>query len=309
MSGPTKTTIDWLRFRTQAEVPAGLDAMRGMFSNAGPFLNLEALDRGKDGFQRACAVRLANEVIGRVDFGGESQRGWVRWNLSGTGCQRVVDWDALGDVEALPASELRRCDLALTTWRNEVTHERVVEAHSGGGFSCGGRPPALKQILSSDPMAGRTCYVGKRDAAKFFRGYEKGLEVFGKYGDAMGDPPLLEGFPVQDVYRCEVELKTLDIDVPWEAIERRDQYFAGCYPFLADLLPGVEADILQRRPDRMPQLELKQALANVRTQYGATIFTALAAYGGDMCRVWDAIVGREHNKALLAAGVLEVEHE
>lgn len=306
---PSKTTVDWLRFRTQAEVREGLEALRGMFGMAGPWLNLEALERGKDGFRQACSLRLADQVIGRVDFGGESQRGWVRWNLPGSACENVADWDALADIEALPAAQLRRADLALTTWKREVTHEQVVEAHAAGRFVCGGRPPALKQILSSDPMAGRTCYVGKREASKFFRGYEKGLEVLGKFGAALGDPPMLEGFPVQDIYRCEVELKAVDVDIPWETIERRDQYFAGCYPFLADLLPGVEADILLRRPERLPQLELKQALANVRTQYGATIFTALCAYQGDLGKVWDQICGQEHNKALLEAGVLNVEHE
>ena len=63
-----------------------------------------------------------------------------------------------------------------------------------------------------------------------------------------------------------------------------------------------------RRAERAPQLDLAAALANVKLQYGSTLFTALAAYHGDIFRVWDQVLGDHHNEALLAAGVLEVEH-
>lgn len=303
-----KTAVDWLRYRTKAGPGECLDAMRGMFGRAGEWLNAERVARGRDGFAEGANLRLADQVIGRFDWGGESQRGWCRVNVFGEGCGMVTDWDAIEAVEGLAASELRRCDVALTTWRAEVTHERVLDAHSRGLFATGGRPPALQQVISTDPDAGRTCYVGKRTADKFFRGYEKGLELFGKYGLAIGPGAAIEGHPVRDIYRCEVELKAENTELPWEVIERRDQYFTGCYPFLAQLLPDVESDILMRRPERLPRLELAQALANIRTQYGATLFTALVAYEGDIMRVWDQVVGQEHNKALLVAGVLSFEH-
>ena len=313
MTGVAKTCPDWLGFRTQAQPTAVLEAMRGLFGPIGEHVTLNPLERGKDGFRSACEVRLANEFVwGRMDFGGESQRGWVRVNLTGVGCEHVTDWDALADVEALPGAELRRLDIALTTWRNEVTHQRVVDAHTDGLFRCsgaGGRPPALQQVTSSDPLAGRTCYVGKRESDKFFRGYEKGFELRAKMGRAGESIVAIDGFPLEDIYRCEVELKSKATLVPWEAIERRDQYFAGSYPFLGQLLPGVESDILMRRPERGPQMSLQVALANCRIQFGATLFTACAAYGGDILRVWDAVVGKCHNADLLAAGVMHVEHE
>jgi DNA relaxase NicK len=202
-------------------------------------------------------------------------------------------------------------DIALTTWKREVSHDMVVESHAAGLFrgTCGGRPPELQQITSSDPMAGRTCYVGMRTGEKFFRGYEKGLEMRGQQGRAGLGLTHIDGFPVEDIYRCEIELKPKSTVVPWEAIERRDQYFAGSYPFLGKLLPGVEADILMRRPERAPQTSLKVALANARIQFGSTLYTACSAYGGDFGRVWSEIVGSCHNADLLAAGVLQVEHD
>lgn len=308
-----KTAIDWLRFRTQASPLEALEALRPMFGTLAPALTLKGGQRGLLGFQQGALLMVADMPIGRADFGGDSQRGWVRWDIPGKGCSWVTDWDALSEVEALPSAEIRRLDVCLTTWKREVTHDCVVAAHSAGRFagSRSGRPPSMRQILSSDPRAGRTCEIGKRDKAdKFFRGYEKGFEIASKMPESLGAGLThIDGFPIQDIYRCEVELKSETKPIPFEVVERRDQYFAGSYPFLADLLPGVEADILQRRPERHSQRSLQAALENCRVQYGATIFTALAAYHGDVFAVWSKICGSAHNPNLLAEGVLLVDHD
>jgi phage replication initiation protein len=312
MSDP-KTSIDWLRFRTQADPLQALEALRPMFGTLAPHLALKGGQRGILGFQQAASITVADMVVGRADFGGESQRGWVRFDIPGKGCSWVTDWDALAEVEALPSCEIRRLDIALTTWKREVTHNCVVSAHEAGRFagSRAGRPPSLRQIISSDPRAGKTCEIGKREKAdKFFRGYEKGFEVASKLPESISATMThLEGFPLADIYRCEVELKPETRPIPWEVVERRDQYFAGSYPFLADLLPGVEADILQRRPDRHAQRTLAAALENCRIQYGATLFTALAAHHGDVFAIWSKICGTAHNKNLLEEGVLLVDHD
>jgi len=158
---------------------------------------------------------------------------------------------------------------------------------------------------------GRTCNIGKREGAdKFFRGYEKGFELAAKLPPTFADSCThIDGFPLEGIYRCEVELKAENRPIPWEVVERRDQYFAGSYPFCAEVLPGVEADILMRRPDRAPQTDLMAALENCRVQYGQTLYTALMAYGGDITAVWDKIVGTAHNRALVEAGVLLVDHQ
>jgi DNA relaxase NicK len=229
--------------------------------------------------------------------------------MSGKGCAQVEDWDALETVESLPRAELTRLDLALTTWRNEVNHDLVKTAYERGRFTTCGRPPNLESRLNSDKRKGQTLYVGSRTGHKFFRGYQKGYEMASKLGRVPGDLVAIDGFPVEDIYRCEMEFKNKDADLPWEMVDRRDQYFAGSYPFCADILPGIEADILQRRPEKGPQRELEAALANCRTQYGATLYTALRAYGGDIGAVWDKVIGDKHNPALVEAGVLLYEHE
>lgn len=305
MTRESKTTIDWLRFRTRAEPGEVVKAMGPMFGLMGQHLRLGQPGRGLFGFLHSMPILMADVPVGRLDFGGVSQREWMRVEVPGRGCQWVEDWDALEAVEDLPASELKRTDIALTTWKGEMTHEKVVAAHGAGRFTHKGRPPNLREITNSDPTAGRTCYVGQRTADKFLRCYEKGYELASKC------PGLthVDGHPIEDIYRVELELKASTTDLPWDVVLRRDQYFAGAYPFCADILPGVEADILQRRPEKAAQRDLAAALANVRIQYGATLYTALHAYQGDIGAVWDLVVGDKHNPTLLEAGVLLVDHD
>lgn len=308
---PQKTTVDWLRFRTQTEPRDVLEALRPMFGEVAPILRLQHLHRGIMGFQQGATINIGDMPIGRIDYGGESQRGWVRVDITGKGCEWVQDWDGLGSVESLPSAQLRRLDIALTTWDGEVTHDQVVAAHTAGRFITRGRPPALRQITSSDPRAGRTCEIGKREKSdKFMRCYEKGFELVQKFAHRLpGECTHIDDKRVEDIYRCEVEFKATGTDIPWEVIERRDQYFAGAYPFCGDVLPGVESDILMRRPQRAPQLDLQAALDNCRIQYGATLYTALKAYGGDIGAVWDKIIGDHDSTPLVEAGVLLVEHD
>jgi phage replication initiation protein len=285
--------------------------MKPMFGERGDWLHLKHLPRGILGFQQAAQIMIADKPVGRMDYGGDSQKGWVRVDLSGQGCELVEDWDQVGAVEELPAAQIRRLDLALTTWAGEVTHEQVVQAHQGGRFITRGRPPKMQQILSSDPRQGRTCYIGEREKSdKFMRCYEKGFQMANLYGGKMpGLISHIDGCAIEDIYRCEVELKAANTVIPWEVIDRRDQYFAGAYPFCADILPNVECDILKRRPEREAVVTLAAALENCRIQFGPTIFTALAAYHGDMTAVWDKIMGDHHSQPLLEAGVLLFDHE
>lgn len=307
-----KTSIDWLRFRTQAEPLEALEALRPMFGTLGQGLRLKALERGILGFQQASQIVVGDMPLGRIDYGGEAQRGWVRLDVPGSGCEWVQDWEAIQPLEELQRAEIRRLDIALTTWDGEVDHDQVVAAHAAGRFVTRGRPPAMQMITSTDKRAGRTCCVGKREKSdKFFRAYEKGLQLAAKSpGARLGwDVTHIDGHAVEGIYRCELELKAENTAIPWEVIERRDQYFAGAYPFCADVLPGVEADILMRRPERAPQNELAVALENCRVQFGQTLYTALRAYQGDMTAVWDRVVGDKHCHRLLEAGVLLVDHD
>ena len=304
-----KTNIDWLRFRTQAQPLEVLESLKPMFPQHEKFFNLKHQDRGLLGFKQSALICADDFIIGRMDFGGEAQKGWVRVDIPGKGCQ-WMNFEDLSSIQELPSSQIRRLDVALTTWDGEIGHDQVVKAHEEGRFVNGGRNPVLQQITSSDERAGRTCYIGKREKSdKFARCYEKGFQMAAEYGRHAHLVTGMDGHPVEGIYRCEAEFKAVNTLIPWDAIKRRDQYFAGSYPFFGDVLPGVEPDRLQRKPEVDIQVELAVALENCRIQFGPTIFTALAAYGGDMTAVWDKIIGSHHSQPLLEAGVLLVEHE
>lgn len=310
MSQATKTTIDWLRFRAQVEPREALEALRPLFGTLGADMRLKPLQRGMLGFQQGAQIVVEDLVLGRMDYGGVAQRGWIRVDLPGTGCEWVTAWQELDQVEDLTSAQLRRVDVALTTWCGEISHERVVEAHQAGRFTLQ-RPPVLQTIESTDPYAGRTCYIGRREKSdKFMRCYEKGWQMVRQLPPSLrSNVTSIEGHAPKDIYRCEVEFKAATREIPWEIVERRDQFFAGAYPFCSDVLPGVEADLFARRRERTAQTDLAVALENARIQFGPTLFTALAAYRGDILAVWDKVVGREHNQALLEAGVLLVDHD
>lgn len=304
---PQKTAPDWLRFRTRSGPEKVLEAMAPMFGEFGRHLSLGKPQRGILGFQMAQPVMCGTMALGRVDHGGESQRGWFRWDIPGQGCQWVRDWDAIDSLVVVPDTELRRTDIALTTWRGEVTHERVVQAHADGKFITNGRPPKMRQIVSSEPKDGRTCEIGVRErSTKFGRFYEKGRKWA---AESSFDVELIDGCPVEDIYRCEIEYKAQkEVPLTWDLIARRDEYFAGSYPFCAEILPGVEPEILRGRPEDRVARSLASALHNVKVQFGATLFTALHVYDGDYLAVWDRIVGDRHCQALVEAGALMVEN-
>lgn len=304
-----RTHIDHFAFRSHAQPEHVLAALRAAFGPVGESIKLQRRDSGWQGYTQAATVQLSDMHIGLMAYGGTSQNGSVYTSLSGSGCQWVHDWDTVQEeTRKLPGFAFSRVDIALDTFQREVTHESVVSAYRAGLFTTRGRPPKMRQYLSEDPEDGRTVYVGVRDTDKFGRFYEKGLEVAGKSPKGLRTTHI-DGVPVHDWYRLELELKAKTSPLPADLVDRRDSYFAGAYPYLAQVLPAVAAQSIKRVRRKTPHTELEALLALIRHQYGTHLFTACAAYGDDVAAVWKRIVGTRHNEALLAAGVLLVDHE
>lgn len=300
------TKIDWLSFRTQSSPYRAQQALRELFGEKGSLLHMEVKKGGWNGFESAGKLSLDGLNVGMMAFGGQAMRGWVRTELSGTGCEWVEDWDNCeSNLSGLDDFQIRRVDIALDTCKREVTHDKVVAAHRSGRFTTSGKPPGMTRIEPEDPTAGKTVYVGKRDQPKFLRAYEKGYEIASKF------PGLklleIEGVPVADLYRLELELKAKHQPLPEDLINNRDQYFSGAYPYLQEVL-NVEPEAFCMSRDKSPKRALASMLEIIRTQYGNTLFTALTAFGGDVGAVWEKIVGMEHNERLTDAGVLIVDH-
>lgn len=339
-----KTSIDWFAFRSKDTPDVFVNTLQPAFPEHHA-LSITPRKTGWRSFERAFDLWVTDTRMGNPDAcarigmmmtGGESVRGWSMASITGAGCS-WVDWGKAMDccTEDLSGFELKRVDVALDRFDGSHWHE-VDAAWKAGEFSPagGGKAPKAKPIDSRRPEDGRTYYVGNREGAKFYRGYEKGMQLLGPQMAAAEareqedfDPiehlcrqdvrldrqedgrcrPVV--FELRDWWRDEVEFKPVNQPLPLDIIENRDQYFAGAYPYLSKVLPTVDVQALIQRREKMPQLELSKALAHIQRQFGRTLYTALHAYHGDLGEVWSKIVGREHNRALVEAGVLLVEHE
>ena len=299
----TATKIDWLSYRTKAEIPAVIAGLRDVFGEFGGKVSTMPRKGGWMGFEQAADLSIDRMKVGMMAYGGTAQKGWVTVNLTGKGCDWVPDWQVADEVLADQEHyQARRVDIALDTCHREVTHESMVAAYRDGQFSIYRKPPTMKQILSDE---GSTVYIGKRDQGKFLRGYQKGYELIKNF--PAGSVTQIDGIPIEDFYRVELELKAKGAPLPADLIENRDSYFAGSYPYLQTLIEAQPVIFKQGR-ERDPQRNLAAALENIRRQYGPTIYTALAAYGGDVGAVWDQIIGMRHSDELVEAGVLLVDH-
>jgi phage replication initiation protein len=340
-----KTHVDWFAFRGK-DTPDVMAAALGEVVPDGLSVSLAPRKTGWRSFEKSFDVWLTDDRRGRPDedcarvgmamTGGDAVKGWSMFSLSGEGCAWVKDWSRVMDVctDQIEAFELKRVDVALDRFDGSHWHD-VDDAWKAGDFCppSGGKKPKAKPIDSRRPEDGRTYYVGNRESAKFYRGYEKGMQLLGpqmvaaqdKDPEAFdlaewllredvrvvlddGGEAKLQRFHLRDWWRDEVEFKPVDNPLPLDLIDNRDEYFAGAYPYLAKVLPTAVAHPLITRRERMPQLELRKVLETLRHQYGNSLFTALHAYHGDIGAVWDRIVGKKHNAALVAAGVLLVDH-
>lgn len=318
-----KTTIDWLKFRCKLNPFELLDLVRPAFGTVGELLEIRTGAKARDGWTFAADLILPDHTIAHIDYGGDSQRGWVRFDMSGKGCEWVQDWQALElALTALPEAEIVRVDIAFTTSDASVVNDaRVVAAFEAGLFCCGGRPPSMRSIINSDPCAGKTRYIGKRENHKFLRCYEKGWELLKDLpsgSEFLKKPGVLMavnhlGFVnAADLYRVELELKNVDKYIPWSAIGNRDEIFAGAYPFCASLLPDAPHRTMQEIPSFKPRAALLKALGNAFNAYGGIWKAAHLAFGGTdeaLLLLARAMLASEPSPRLVDAGVLTVDHE
>lgn len=304
-----KTTIDYLSFRTRFDHFVILEKLKPIFGTAFDLLVLETGGKGRDGWAYSADLKIVDVKVGTIDYGGESQRGWARVQIPGSGCEWVQDWDAAEALGVTLEAEIRRLDIALTTFESEVTYADVLRAHAEGEFKGrnGGINPNLRRIENSDPMAGNTAYIGLRTSDKMLRCYEKGKESLKALaGSQRAAIKEYQGFPIEDVFRVELELKAKEIYIPFTAIGRRDHVFAGAYPFTSRLLEFVPEWRMQKLPDFKAKAAITKALENCRHSYGGILRAGLEYCGGDIQKLMALVIAEEPSRALVEAGVLTV---
>ena len=268
-----KTFIDYLRFRFTASPFQALEVVRSAVGFVTPDLvDLGGSEKGKDGWQHRRPIILGgDEILGYVDYGGESQRGWSRWDMSGAGCSWIDRWDLL--AQSLPSigGELRRVDVALDFFGGEVSHDDVLSAYHRGLFKKPhvGRSPKLKKVETSCPTDGRTIYIGARTSSRFIRCYEKGWELLAKAKVPEGFKTASNGFYFRrntpsspaDYYRLEVELKAVDgFFIPLDILTNPDSFFSGAAPYFESLVESAPSRLVQPPSDFLQVQTLQSSI-------------------------------------------------
>lgn len=323
-----RTSVDFYAYRCR-ETPGGIEkALGAVFAGAPGEITIQRRKTGWKGYERSYSACIGDMPVGLVAEGGDNQRGWSYIGITGQGCDWVQNWDRAQEVASTSEGyELKRVDIAYDTFDLAKGFDATLAAYRDGGFSTGGRPPKCEPMKPERWEDSAIIRIGNRERDKYYRGYEKGKQVLGPQITAASindefEPErwathktlmLQGGEPLYaktlDWFRHEVELKPKTSPLPEDIIDRRDQYFVGCYPYLGTVLEGVESQAFMVRRDVHPKLSLNLALDCLRLQWGNTLFTALAAYNGDVGAVWEKIVGRKHARSLIEAGVLLVDHE
>jgi phage replication initiation protein len=294
------------------------------------------------GYEASAQLLVEDLDVGLVAWGGANQKGWTYTSITGQGCAWVKDWDRAQEAAAdvCKAYEPRRVDVALDVLDGSSSFDATLQAYRDGGFcpAGAGRPPKCEPMKPERWEDSAIIRIGNRAGNKYLRGYEKGKQLLGPAiaaaakADAANELEHLgQGGEMDDVFmklmpwvcqdgetrmvgmwdwwRLELELKPQTAPLPEDVIDRRDQYFAGAYPYLGQVLKDVPAEALVMPRERGPQLDLALSLETMRKQWGSTLYTALRAYHGDISAVWEKVCGNRDNERLVRAGVLMVDHE
>lgn len=308
------TKIDWLGFTAVQDLPTIHLAVEVMF----PDCTFHPLVKGMPGYPRSESILWNGQQIGLIGFGAAHDRVFV--SLPGTGCSAwaAPDIRRAYDVLVLLGARISRVDVALDFFNGERTYDHALFCFHKGDFKRrkGGPQPYKKEIGAVDDgkNLGRTLYVGRRDGEVMARIYEKGLELFENMPSAYKTLSLnreveyvqtVGPVPFADTWlRVEIEFKRVEDErpVPLEILIERDSYFAGAFPYCADVLK----DSSPVRPTNLPsdkQVCLIKLLAAARTSYGSLIHS-LSRLGYSHADIVDVLSNGQDNKRLRSSGVL-----
>jgi phage replication initiation protein len=256
-SSPSLAHIDWFACTF---VPAG----QGLAVVESVFLIPRSEWKERAGGWQGYTTRIDLAGLGILAYGGEHQRGTAHVELSGSGCARITDWNAVRVWCEACGVRLTRIDLAHDDFSGEtVSIARALDWLARGEFNAGGRAPRARLIDDLGSGKGKTLNVGQRQNGKMCRVYEKGKQL---------------GDPASPWCRIEVEFRGKSRELPYDLLVRASEYLAGAYPCLAYLSQRQDKVRTLRKTSEISYARLVECL---RTQYGPALSTMLRVEGGD----------------------------
>lgn len=204
---------------------------------------------------------------GMVCYGG--QRGTILVTLNGSGCAAAREgWEnrLKTYLEQTERARITRLDLAHDDYEGRTyTVDRADQDHTDGLFNCGGRNPdcEYRGNWKSPNGKGRTFNIGNRSNGKFCRVYEKGRQL---------------GDEKSDWVRIEVEFKSCDRLIPFDALVRPGEYLAASYPAFSWISERQERIYTTQR---VVEANVERTIKWLRHQCGASVGALVDLLGVD----------------------------
>lgn len=279
-----KTKIDWLGFTSEAPVEAIRLGLEVLWPNV-TFANKLG---GIPGFPVAQLIIVDGVQYGLLGYGALTHsRSFV--SLPGTGCKTLTNemLEITYEMLVLLDARLSRLDICLDLYKGERSIDHVLFCYQRGDFRSkkGGSNPCKKDHFGVDGKGnnlGRTVYIGARGGEKMLRAYEKGLEVYAHLPDDLREMSEsralvfnLEDKEFADSWlRLEVEFsrQKKERDLPLEMLVKRDEYFAGAYPYCADAL-GVGDGLRPVTLKTDLEVDFIKLIGNAKRSYGSLVHT------------------------------------
>lgn len=200
--------------------------------------------------------------LGRLDYGGAYHEQRARLDISGSGCSLVNSWYSVQNfIMSHMNPVLTRVDLAADFQNGEFSVEDCVNWYQSGLFNAGGRNPRHNMVGDwLNPVYGRTFEVGRRENGKMLRCYEKGRQL---------------GDPASKWTRFEVELRNIDRTIPFNILTECDDFFAGSYKCLQNLIEAVAQRI--ETDQKAAKISIEKLMECVKASYGR-LFNVLGLF-------------------------------
>lgn len=314
-----KTFIDWFRFRTKSTYQEIFEALKPCFQAGIDCLVIGPQESGKDGWTLRRNLYFADEYIGAIDYGGDSQRGWVRVDINGSGAKWLIVEKAALLIDVLSEAEIKRLDIALDTFDGSVSKEVALSQHELGGFDRGGRRPSKE--MRDRYENGFTFYVGSRTSSRYIRIYCKGAELLKNCKAA--DLAFIKSHPdleiswdgvnkstIDKYVRLEAEFKPKDgFIVPWTALTQSDAFFAGVGPYFASMVDSSPVRLFGLPSVLVPELSMWASMQHARIAYGKVFRARLMQIGDTLegrAQLASEFLGDEPCPRLVSLGLLSI---
>lgn len=230
------------------------------------------------GWEHKVLYRISGAVVGWYLWGGESQRGVTRLEITGTGCGLVRQWATIYGACWHKTAYLTRCDLCADDFNGSYDVDAAIWMWEQGRFGSGGRKPSARLVDDMGSGKGRTFYVGARASGKMLRVYEKGRQL-GDKGSRW--------------VRWEMEfLRGKSQTLPWAMLTDPEAYFAGAYPALQVIIgkAGTRIEVERKTTDTTMAVQVSWA----RRSYGGLVWMLLM-HGLSPDRVVTLLARRSQN--------------